>query len=511
MLPFTPNWLLNLATLGSYSDAQQKPLSFPATNDISGIPHIQAAVQSSTSCCEALQKVLGDRIVVFPSDSAYKLSSGSYFSLKNADLHPACIALPKSAEQVSAAVQTLTRGFVEWGEQCKFAIRGGGHTAFQGAASLDDGIVLHLGHLPAAGLSPDHKSIAVSPRQTWDQVTEQLDPYNLSTLGARVAALESFQVVLANGDIVDANADKHQDLWKALRGGGNNFGVVTSITLKTFPQGPFWGGQTFHDISTRRQHFEAHANFASAHPYDPYSHYINNLVLSNATRSWFIGSSLQYTKSDPPTPEPAVLKPFLDIPQKALFPGGPSNTIRIDNVTAFTREYAALATVPKRWVFATISFAPSAVMMEEFYQLADRTFNIDRLLDLAGFTVSLAYQPIPSVMSERHRAVDSLGPIQTQGNLVYVHLAVATDDEENDSDHLIEDTVQKFVEAAEKRAKSLGVHRSYLQGTYADRWQNPMERRSAGTLEELWVSAKKYDPGEVFQRQVPGGFKLPKI
>ncbi|KAG8160696.1 hypothetical protein KVR01_008960 [Diaporthe batatas] len=509
MLPFSPNWLFGLATLGGYSDAQQRPLSFPAVQEISSIPQIQAAVQSSRSCCEALEKVLGDKIVVFPSNPAYKLSSGSYFSLKNVDLHPTCIALPKSAEQVSAAVQTLTRGFVEWGEQCKFAIRGGGHTTFPGAASMDDGIVLDLGLLPAAGLSSDHKSIVVSPGQTWDQVTEQLDPYNLSTQGARVAG--TFQVVLANGDIVEANADKNQDLWKALRGGGNNFGVVTAITLKTFPQGPFWGGQTFHDISTRKQHFEAHAKFASAHPYDPYAHYINNLVLSNATRSWFIGSSLQYTRSDPPVPEPAVLKPFLDIPQKALFPGAPSNTIRVDNVTSFTREYAALATYPKRWLFATISFAPSAEMMEAFYQLADKAFNVDRLLDLAGFTVSLAYQPIPAVMSERHRAVDSLGPIQTQGNLVYVHLAVATDDDERDSDALVEDTVQKFVQDADKKAKSLGVHRSYLQGTYADSWQNPLERRSAGTLEELWASAKRYDPGQVFQRQVPGGFKLPKI
>lgn len=114
-------------------------------------------------------------------------------------------------------------------------------------------------------------------------------------------------------------------------------------------------------------------------------------------------------------------------------------------------------------------------------------------------------------MSERHRAVDSLGPIQSQGNLVYVHLAVATDDEERNSDDLVEDTVQMFVEDAGNKAKSLGMHRNYLQGTYADSWQNPLERRSAGTLEELWASAKKYDPGQVFQRQVPGGFKLPKI
>lgn len=481
--------------------------------------------------------MLSRSLVAFPKDAAYRSSSGSYFSLKNVDLEPACIVLPESAQHVSAAVQTLTRGFVRWDDQCRFAIRGGGHTTFPGAASIDNGIVLDLGRLPAAGLSSDHNTVVVSPGQTWDQVTEILDPYNISTLGARVAGVgvggavlgcgtsffsprygficdvaESFQVVLANGDIVDANAEENPDLWKALRGGGNNFGVVTAITLKTFPQGPFWGGQTFHDLSTRKQHFAAHARLASSHPYDPYAHYINNLVLSNATRSWFIGSSLQYTKSDPaPAVEPTIFKPFLDIPQQALFLGGPSNTIRIDNVTSISREYAALATYPKRWLFATTSFAPSEEMMEEFFQLADKSFNVDRLLDLAGFTVSMAYQPVPSVMLERRGAVDSLGPVQTQGDLIYVHLAVATDDEERDSDEVVEKAVQSFVTDADAKAKSLGVYRSFLQGTYADSWQNPLDRRTTGTLQDLMAAAKKYDPGQVFQKQVPGGFKLPAI
>jgi len=48
--------------------------------------------------------------------------------------------------------------------------------------------------------------------------------------------------VLANGQIVDANASSYSDLFYALKGGSNNFGVVTRIDLKTFPQGKFWGG-----------------------------------------------------------------------------------------------------------------------------------------------------------------------------------------------------------------------------------------------------------------------------
>ncbi|KAF7197937.1 FAD-dependent monooxygenase CTB5 [Pseudocercospora fuligena] len=525
------------------STLSQWILSLPGLSQFNGYlsPHSFDEVEifndasiSSASCCDALKASLGGSTVAFPDDDAYKASIVSYFSLKSADLQPAFIILPANAEEVSAAVKILVQGESSSADKCLFAIRGGGHTPYPGAASLNGGVVIDLKRMPVRGLSSDRKTVTISPSQKWDEVTEELDEYNLSTLGARVAGVgvggatlscgtsffsarygficdvvADFEVVLANGEVVHANAHSHSDLWKALRGGGNNFGIVTAITLQTFPQGPFWGGQTFHDISTRKQHFKAHAKLASMHPYDPYVHYINNLVLTNMTGEWFIGSSLQYTKSDPPVVEPDVFRPFLDIEQKPLFPGAPSNTIRVDNVTGISREYAALATYPKRWLFATVSFGPSAEMMEEFFQLADKTLR--PFLNLDGFSVAMAYQPIPSVMSERNGAVDSLGPVQTQGDLVYVHLAVSVDDNESHSDDDLEKAVETLISKAESRAKELGVYRSYLQATYAETWQNPLLRRSKSTLEDLWVVSRKYDPHQVFQKQVPGGFKLPKF
>jgi FAD/FMN-containing dehydrogenase len=196
------------------------------------------------------------------------------------------VALPRSAQDVSAALGTLSIGAHAWEGKCQFAIRGGGHTPFAGAANIKDGIVMDLLHLPSKGLALDHKTVTVSPSMTWDQVYELLDEHKLSTLGTKVAGvgrhrgarqtsekcadpnvkfvgvggaalscgvsyfsprygficdmIENFEVVLATGDIVNANAKEHPRLWKALRGGGNNYGVVTAITLKTFDQGPFW-------------------------------------------------------------------------------------------------------------------------------------------------------------------------------------------------------------------------------------------------------------------------------
>lgn len=76
------------------------------------------------------------------------------------------------------------------------------------------------------------------------------------------------------------------------------------------------------------------------------------------------------------------------------------------------------------------------------------------------------------------------------GDLVYIHLAVATDDEEEENDVLVDDAVHRFLTPADEKAKSLGIYRSFLQRTYAESWQNLFERRTASTLEEMLAAAK---------------------
>lgn len=63
------------------------------------------------------------------------------------------------------------------------------HTPYAGAANIDQGIVINLEKLPSPGLAADHKTITVSPSQTWDQVYETLQAFDLATLGGRVAGV----------------------------------------------------------------------------------------------------------------------------------------------------------------------------------------------------------------------------------------------------------------------------------------------------------------------------------
>ncbi|RAH80341.1 FAD-binding domain-containing protein [Aspergillus japonicus CBS 114.51] len=67
----------------------------------------------------------------------------------------------------------------------------------------------------------------------------------------------NYEIVLASGAIVQANATDNPSLWKALRGGGTNFGIVTRFNLPTFPQDPFWAGVTYYSPASFPAQIEA--------------------------------------------------------------------------------------------------------------------------------------------------------------------------------------------------------------------------------------------------------------
>lgn len=63
----------------------------------------------------------------------------------------------------------------------------------------------------------------------------------------------SYEVVLANGSIVTASSSSHPELWRVLKGGSNNFGIVTRFTLRTIPSAPVWTSQIFGPLTFQHQ------------------------------------------------------------------------------------------------------------------------------------------------------------------------------------------------------------------------------------------------------------------
>jgi FAD/FMN-containing dehydrogenase len=153
------------------------------------------------------------------------------------------------------------------------AIRSGGHNA-GGLGICDDGLVIDLAAIKYTRVDPTARIATVGGGCTWGDVDHATHVFGLATpsgiisttgvggltLGGGVGHLSrkcgltidnllSADVVLANGTFVKANADENPDLFWAIRGGGGNFGVVTSFTFRLHPVDTIYGGPMLYELS----------------------------------------------------------------------------------------------------------------------------------------------------------------------------------------------------------------------------------------------------------------------
>ncbi len=166
------------------------------------------------------------------------------------------VELPADAQDVATAVRFATD------HGLALAVRGGGHNV-AGTAVVDDGLVVDLSAMRGVHMDASGRSVHVQGGATWADVDGVTAPLGLAAPGGVVSDtgvaglalsggvshqrrrdgmtvdnLLSADVVLADGRQVRASADEHADLYWALRGGGGNFGVVTSFELRVHELGP---------------------------------------------------------------------------------------------------------------------------------------------------------------------------------------------------------------------------------------------------------------------------------
>jgi FAD/FMN-containing dehydrogenase len=172
------------------------------------------------------------------------------------DKRPVAIVRCASADDVAAAVRFAAE------QELPFSVRGGGHNV-AGTAVVDDGLVIDLSELRDVRIDASGRTVHVQGGATWADVDRVTAPLGLATPGGVVSEtgvaglalsggvshqrrrdgmtvdnLVSAEVVLADGRTVRASATEHADLHWALRGGGGNFGIVTSFELRLHPLGP---------------------------------------------------------------------------------------------------------------------------------------------------------------------------------------------------------------------------------------------------------------------------------
>lgn len=141
------------------------------------------------------------------------------------------------------------------------------------------------------------------------------------------------EVVLSSGDIVQANNSSNPDLFRALKGGSNNFGIVTRFDLKTVPLGDFWGGSIIISLTnaTVKAQLEAFATFMDPKNVDPFAEIEQVFLSIPAADTELITDDMYYTK---PIVNPTALLPFANTEPQI------SNSMRISNMTDFVVELA---------------------------------------------------------------------------------------------------------------------------------------------------------------------------
>ncbi|OAP59211.1 hypothetical protein AYL99_06509 [Fonsecaea erecta] len=467
---------------------------------------------AAASCCSQLLSSLGASQVSFPNSTVYIAAQSSYWSIQESSLIPTCIVSPMSAQSVSTAVSILSDG------ECAFAIRGQTHAPAAGFANIAGGVTLDITSLANVSLSPDRSVVSVGAGASWLSVYAYLDQFNLSVAGGRNGAVGvggltlgggishftarvgwvcdnvvNFEAVLASGAVVDANATSHPLLFRALKGGGNNFAVVTRFDLATFPQGDVSVTTLSYDIVERDSVFGAFTNLTTASPFDTNVSLVMGLLFNATSKAWTLSNSAVYTA---PNPDPPAFRPLKAIPHL-------SDTTELTNLSTFANESA---TPPLNWLFWTGTYAASASLMSQSFDILNT--SLYNFTVPGGVVWSVAFEPFPTIISSyaATKGGNSLGTSPADGNGYILLISALWPNSSANS--LVYQTARSAGAQIDALAAVRGQLHRFQYLNYADPTQSPLQSYGAANVARLKQASRQYDPDGVFQTFVPGGFKL---
>ncbi|CAL1714340.1 unnamed protein product [Somion occarium] len=445
---------------------------------------------NTTSTCEQIAKAVSSASDVWWPLSFHYAKDVSHWASSSSDL-AACAVEPGSAQDVGIILQILGAN------QTPFAVKGGGHASNPGFSSTSGTVDV------GAGL-------------VWDDVYATLEPQGVNVVGGRVTGvgvagftlgggyswltnqhgltvdtIVAFELVLPDGTVTEVTQTSNPDLFFALKGGYNNFGIVTKFTFKAFPQGQVWGGL----ITITGDHLDkvnaATVKFGSEIS-DPKAAILPtyNFVLGAPGMSLI----LFY---DGPSPPAGIFDDFLAIPHF-------TKDISTRSFLSLVKTAPANITAGTRAIFNTV---PVLDYTPQFLDaVVNETIFWGTRLSLASATfISFDVEPfLPSLFSHAEESSAAYPPTRARAllptNIYFAWLLSASDD-------LMIESARKSAQQLTQVALSEGqdISDAPMYGNYAI-YDTPLERIFGDNLDRLKAIKAQYDPNNVMG--LAGGWKL---
>ena len=203
--------------------------------------------------------------IIGPDDDGYEEARVVYNAM--IDRRPAAVVRAANAGDVMAAVDFARENGLD------LAVRGGGHSV-PGFGTCDGGVVIDLSGMRGVRVDPATSTARAEGGATWGDFNAATYPFGLATTGGIISTtgvggltlgggigyltrgfglsldnLVSADVVTADGRFQTASERENDDLFWALRGGGGNYGVVTSFEFRLHPVKDIYGGPMFFELS----------------------------------------------------------------------------------------------------------------------------------------------------------------------------------------------------------------------------------------------------------------------
>ncbi|KAJ5632209.1 hypothetical protein N7490_008548 [Penicillium lividum] len=422
---------------------------------------------------------------------------------KQQENQSACCVEPSNAQDVSKILRILVD---HW---CRFAVKGGGHARNPDDSVSVGGVTIDMHLMRSLQVAPDQKTVKLGSGHVLYTMYHGLEAFNLTTTGGRVAdvglggyalgggisnlspkyglAVDNileYEIVLPNSTIVHVSEHRNSDLYFALRGGMNNFGIVTCFTLRAVPQTYILGGD--------KTYASIHKNQIANEAFELTTTWKNDTDMAFS----YVSHMHMRDQSFHPAPFTSLeTVPF------------ESSTVRIDRMSNLSLEGASHTPSGSRNLFATMTYHPSAQMDGRIMVImAEESQPIKQV---AGFFPNVIFQPLyEGVIRAGHERGGNALSIDANGPQTICFLTVRWNNSQDDD--AVNTFVQSWIERVKAATVQAGSHYRWLYINYAYHQQDPFSGYGQHNKQRLVEVQKDIDQRGVFTSRglCRGYFKL---